>query len=127
MVTTSKLVKFNNVATTLLIKCTLIGIKILSVFKYKIHMHIPNKNALVIPPKSCPIPNMNEDISMAGTTPVLIFNLLNNTPLNINSSITGAKIIEAIASRIITLESIFVLLISKIEVHVGLLNPINIS
>ena len=71
----------------------------LSVFKYSMHMHIPNRNALVIPPKSCPIPNRNDEISIAGTIPSLIFNLLNNTPLKTNSSKTGAKIMEPIALK----------------------------
>ena len=64
----------------------------LSVFKYKMHIHIPNKNALVIPPKSCPIPNRNDEMSIAGIMPILIFSRLNKTPLNTNSSKIGAKI-----------------------------------
>ena len=87
----SNAVTSSNVATTLFIKCTLIGIRILSVFKYKIHMHIPNKNALTIPPKSWPMANRMEDINIAGTIPILIFSLLNRTPLNTNSSIIGAN------------------------------------
>ena len=69
----------------------------LSVFMYNMHMHNPNRNALVIPPKSWPIPNKNDEISMAGTIPTLIFNLLNKTPLKTNSSINGAKIIAPMA------------------------------
>ena len=60
-------------------------------------MHSPNKNALVIPPKSCPIANMNDEISIAGMIPTLIFSLLNMTPRNTSSSIRGANIIDAIA------------------------------
>ena len=60
-------------------------------------MHIPNRNALVIPPKSCPIPKMNDEINIAGIIPILIFNLLNKTPLKTNSSKSGAKIMDAIA------------------------------
>ena len=63
------------------------------------HMHIPNKNALMIPPNSWPRANMVEEISMAATMPVLIFNLLNKTPLNISSSRIGANTIEDIASK----------------------------
>ena len=85
------------VATTLFIKCTLIGTSILSVFRYRMHMHNPNRNALVIPPKSCPIPNKNDEINIAGMMPILIFSLLNRTPLKTNSSKIGAKIMEAIA------------------------------
>ena len=38
----------------------------MSVFKYNMHMQIPKINALVIPPNSCPIPNINEEIIIAG-------------------------------------------------------------
>ena len=47
------------VTTKLLMKWTVIGIRILSVFRYRIHIQIPNKNALIIPPNSWPIPNKN--------------------------------------------------------------------
>ena len=60
-------------------------------------MHNPNKNALVIPPKSCPIPNRNDEMSIAGIMPILTFSLLNKTPLKTNSSKTGAKMMEVIA------------------------------
>lgn len=53
----------------------------------------------MIPPNSCPIAKMAEDMIIAAITPVLIFNLLNKTPLNTNSSRIGAKIIEEIASK----------------------------
>ena len=115
------------VATTLLMKCTLIGIRILSVFKYNMHMHIPNRNALVIPPTSWPIANMNEEISIAGRIPVLIFNRLNNTPLNTSSSMIGAKIMAPIASRMTTLESTFTVSTSKVEIQVGSASPMRIS
>ena len=58
------------------------------------HMQIPKTNALVIPPNSCPSAKIPEDNSIAGMIPILIFNLLNRTPLNINSSRTGAMRIE---------------------------------
>jgi hypothetical protein len=67
------------------------------------HMQTPNRNALVIPPGSWPIAKMNDEIIIAGTIPVLIFSLLNSTPLNANSSTMGAKIIAVIESRIQTL------------------------
>ena len=78
------------------------------------HMHIPNKNALVIPPKSWPIANMNEEISIAGTIPILIFNLLNKTPLNISSSRIGANMTEEITSKRKVNESIYSGVKSKI-------------
>ena len=87
------------VAVILLMKCTLIGIKMLSVFKYNMHMQIPNKNALNIPPKSCPIANRNDETIIAGIMPILIFILLNKTPLKTNSSKTGANIMDEIALK----------------------------
>ena len=57
-------------------------------------MHIPNTNALMIPPNSCPTAKKTEDKSIAGRMPILIFNLLNRTPLKLNSSIKGAHMIE---------------------------------
>ena len=39
------------------------------------------------------------DMIIAATMPVLIFNLLNKTPLNSNSSIIGASMIEVITSK----------------------------
>ena len=115
------------VARTLFRKCTLIGTKILSVFKYKIHMQIPKINALVIPPNSCPIPNINEEIIIAGIIPVLIFSLLNKIPLKTSSSSNGAKIIVIIESRIMMPDSASIESISHMEIHVGSVNPIIIS
>ena len=37
-----------------------------------------------------------EDIIIAGIIPILIFNLLNKTPLKVNSSIIGAQNTDAI-------------------------------
>ena len=78
------------------------------------HMHIPNKNALVIPPNSCPIAKIEEDMIIAAITPVLIFNLLNKTPLNTNSSRIGANITEEITSNRKVNESIYSGVKSKI-------------
>ena len=78
------------------------------------HIHIPNKNALVIPPNSCPIAKIPEDINIAPIIPILIFNLLNKTPLNINSSRIGANIIEEITSKRKVNESIYSGVKSKI-------------
>ena len=63
------------------------------------HIQIPNKNALVIPPNSCPIAKIAEDMIIAAITPVLIFNLLNKTHLKNNSSMIGASMIEEITSK----------------------------
>ena len=63
------------------------------------HIHIPNRNALVIPPNSCPIAKRAEDMIIAAITPVLIFNLLNKTPLKNNSSRIGANMTEEITSK----------------------------
>ena len=91
------------------------------------HMQIPNRNALVIPPKSCPIANRNDEISIAGMIPVLILSLLNRTPLNTSSSTIGAKIIDPMASRIITPASTFMVSMSHIDIQFGSLNPLIMS
>gem|GEM_PF-3805984 len=44
----------------------------------------------------CTIPNIIEEIKIAGIIPNLIFNLLIITPLNMNSSTMGAKVIPKI-------------------------------
>lgn len=86
------------VTTKLLMKWTVIGIRILSVFRYKIHIQIPNKNALIIPPNSWPIPNKNEETKIAGIIPILSFNRLSSMPLKTSSSTRGARIIVPRAS-----------------------------
>ena len=63
------------------------------------HIQIPNTNALVIPPNSCPIAKRAEDMTIAAIMPVLIFNLLNRTPLKNNSSRIGANMTEEITSK----------------------------
>ena len=90
----------------------------MSVFVYSMHMQIPNRIALVIPPNSWPRPNMTDDIIIAGMIPVLIFSRLNRTPLKTNSSTIGAKIMAPIASRITTLESISTVS-TPVEIQVG--------
>ena len=90
-------------------------------------MQTPNRNALVIPPGSWPIAKINDEMIIAGTIPVRIFNLLNSTPLNANSSTMGAKIIAVIESRIQTLESILAVSISHIGTQLGSPNPIKMS
>ena len=96
----SKGVMSINAAAILFIKCTVIGIRMLSVFRYSMHMHNPNRNALTIPPKSWPMENRKEDIIIAGIIPILIFSLLNRTPRKISSSRIGAKMIDAIVLNI---------------------------
>ena len=73
----------------------------------------------MIPPKSCPMAKMNDEISIAGIIPVLIFNLLNKTPLKTNSSTIGANIMDAIASSMRMLESISTVSMSHIESNWG--------
>ena len=99
VMTISKPIKLRIVATVLFRKWTPIGIRILSVFRYSMHMQIPKTNALIIPPNSCPIAKIPEDNNIAGIIPILIFNLLNKTPLNTNSSRTGAIMIEDTISK----------------------------
>ena len=61
----------------------------LSVFKYKIAIQIPNTTAEIIPPKLWRDPNNNEEIAMANVVGTKSFNLDSNTPLKINSSQIG--------------------------------------
>lgn len=90
-------------------------------------MHIPNRNALVIPPNSCPIAKINDEISIAGIIPVLIFNLLNITPLNANSSTIGARITLPIALSIIMSELRFTVSMSLIVIQLGSKMPLRTS
>lgn len=69
------------------------------------HMQIPKRNALVIPPNSCPIAKRAEDMIIAAIMPVLILSLLNKTPLKNNSSIIGASMTEEITSKMKDIES----------------------
>ena len=61
----------------------------LSVFKYRIAMQIPNTNAEIMLPKLCRDPNNNEEIKTANIVGVTNLNLDNKTPLNTNSSEIG--------------------------------------
>ena len=70
-------------------KCAKIGTKILSVFRYKIAMHIANMNAEVIEPKVWREANNREVIKIANFVGTNNFNLFNITPLNISSSQIG--------------------------------------
>lgn len=82
-------------------KCATIGTNIFSVLIYKIDIHKAKINAEVIFPKPCKAANNNEVINIDMTVGTINFNLLNKTPLKINSSEIGEII--TVAMKFVTI------------------------
>ena len=64
-----------------------------------------------------------EDIIIAGIIPILIFNLLNKTPLKVNSSIIGAQNTDAIVKYMKSDELKRGVSKSKSGIKLGSINP----
>lgn len=76
-------------ANRLFRKCAKIGTRMLSVFKYRIAMHIAKINAEIILPKLCMDANSRDVINIENKVGTILPSLFNKTPLKISSSEIG--------------------------------------